>query len=73
MALKEFFKDYPQLKEACTEAAEAVETAYCDESKYMRAESVTQAHTNFLQALTTAKVLHILQNWKVQRSKMLFK
>ena len=35
----------------------------------MRAESVKQAHTNFLQALTIAEVLQIFQNWEVQRSK----
>ena len=35
----------------------------------MRAESMKQAHTNFLQALITAEVLHIFQDWEVQRSK----
>ena len=48
IALEEFFKDYPQLKEACTEAAERVETECCNKNKYMRAESVKQVHTNFL-------------------------
>ena len=34
----------------------------------MRAESLKQAHTNFLQALTTAEVLQIFQDWEIQRS-----
>jgi hypothetical protein len=69
MALEEFFKDNPQLKDVCLKATEEVEAACSEGNKCMKAESVKQANTTLLQALTTAEVVKTFQDWEAQRSK----
>ena len=64
MALEEFFKDNPLLK-----ATEGVEAACSKGSKHINAESVKQANTTLLEALTTADVIIVFQEWEKQRSK----
>ena len=60
MALEEFFKDNPQLKDVCLEATEGVEAA-CSEVKDMKAEPVKQANINFLEALATTELITAFQ------------
>jgi hypothetical protein len=69
MALLGFFTDNPQLKEVCLKATEGVEAACSDGSKHTKAESVKQANTPLLEALTTADVITVFQEWEKQRSK----
>ena len=68
MALEEF-NDNPQLKEVCLKATEEVEAACSDGSKRTKAASVKQANTTLLEALTTADVITVFQEWEKQRSK----
>ena len=48
MALEEFFKDNPQLKEVCLKATKGVEAACSEGSKHTKAESVKRANTTCL-------------------------
>ncbi len=67
MALEEFFKDNSQLKDVCLKATEGVEAA-CSEGKDTKAESMKQANSTLLEALTTAEVITAFQKWKEQKS-----
>ena len=69
MALEEFFTDNPQLKDACLEATDEVEAACSEGDKCTKAESVKEANTTLLQALTTAEVVKTFQDWETKRSK----
>jgi len=69
MALEEFFRDNPQLKEVCRKATEGVEDACSDGSTHAIAECVKRANTSLLEALTTADVITVFRNWEEQRSK----
>src|SRR6218665_1442647 len=69
MALEEFFKDNPKLKDVFLKATEGVEDAYSKGSKHTVAESVQQANAFLLEALTTADVITIFEKWENERSK----
>lgn len=69
MLLEEFFNDTPQLKQVCLMATEGVEAACSEGNKHTRSESVKQAHTTLLEALTAADVSTLFQKWGKQRSK----
>ena len=69
MLLEEFFNDNPQLKQVCLMATERVEAACLEGNKHTKSESVQQANTNLLEALTTAGVSTVFQEWGKQRSK----
>ena len=69
VALEEFFRDNPQLKEVCLKATEGVEAACSQGSKHTKVESVKEANTTLLEALTTADVITVFQEWEKQRSK----
>jgi len=68
MALEEFFRDNPQLKEVCLKATERVEAACSEGSKHKKAESVKQANTTLLEDLSTADVITVFQEWEKKRS-----
>jgi len=70
MALEEFFKDNPQLKEVCLKATEGVEAACSDGSKHTEAESVKKANTTLLEALTTADVVTVSKNGRNRDPRM---
>jgi len=70
MALEEFSKDNPQLKEVCLKATEGVEAACFQSSKHSKAESVKQANSTLLETLTTAAdLITVFQELEKQRSK----
>ena len=69
MALELFFEDNPQLKDVCLNATEEVEAACSESEKATRAESVKQANTNLLDALTNADVIKAFQEWEERKSK----
>ena len=66
IALEEFFKENPQLKDICWEATEQVEAACSEKNKSAKAES---ANNTLLEAFTTAEVVETFTEWEVQRSK----
>ena len=69
MALEEFFRDNPQLKDICWEATDRVEEACSEENKSTKAESMKQANITLLHALTTAEVMKAFKDWETQRYK----
>jgi len=69
MALEEFFGNNPQLKKVCLKATEGVEATCSQGSKHTKAESVKQANSTLLEALTTADVITVFQEWEKLRSK----
>jgi len=60
--------DNPQLKEVCLKATEGVETACSVGSKHTKVESVKQANTTLLEALSTADVITVFQELEKKRS-----
>jgi len=68
MALEEFFKDNPQLKDVCMKATEGVENACFERGKREVDGSVKQSNTILLEALATADVITVFQNWEKERS-----
>lgn len=69
MALEVFFLDNPHIKEVCLKATEGVEAAFSEGSKHTNAESVKQANTTLLHALTSADVITVFRDWEKKRSK----
>ena len=69
MALEEFFRDNPQLKDICWEATDRVEEACSEENKSIKAESMKQANITLLHVLTTAEMMKAFKDWETQRSK----
>ena len=55
LALDEFFKEYPQLKNACQETAEELDRACGEVDKSTKAASVKQASTRLETAICTAE------------------
>jgi hypothetical protein len=70
MALDEVFKDNPQLKEVYLEATEGVEAACSEVSKHTKVESVKQANTILLEALTIADVITVFKEWENRDPRM---
>ena len=68
-ALDEFFKEYPQLKNACQETAEELDHACGQVHKSTKAASVKQASTRLETAICTANVMEEFQTWKQRLSK----
>ena len=68
MALEEFFKDHPHLKVVCLMATGGVETACSEGNKHTKSESVKEANTILLEALTTNDVITLFQEWENKRS-----
>src|SRR6218665_837114 len=62
MALEEFFKDNPQLKDVCMKATEGVENACFERGKREVDGPVKQSNTILLEALATADVITVFQN-----------
>ena len=61
--------DNPQLKDACLEATEKVKAACSEEDKCKKAESVKEANTTLLQALTTAEIVKTFHDSETERWK----
>ena len=69
LALGEFFKEYPNLKDACLEPAEQLDHACGQVDKSTKAASAKKANTRFETAMCTANVMDEFQTWKQRRSK----
>ena len=67
MAMEEFFKNNPHLKDVCLEATVGIEDACSEVNKHTRAESVKCANTHLLQTLANNDVMNKFQDWEVQR------
>ena len=69
LALGEFFKEYPHLKDACLEPAEQLDHACGHVDKSTKAASVKKANTRLETAMCSANVMEEFQTWKQRRSK----
>jgi hypothetical protein len=69
MALDEFFKDNPQVKDACLEAATELDDACSEANNHTMTEAVKTAHTNLLQAMDNDDVEIKLRDWEAKKSK----
>ena len=69
MAIEEFFKDNPHLKEVCVVATDTVQTACGEHDKALKAESVQQASNCLLQVIINENLFERLQEWEASRSK----
>lgn len=69
MAIEEFFKDNPHLKEVCIVATDKVQTACREHDKALKAESVKKASNCLLQVIIDENLVERLQEWETSRSK----
>ena len=68
LAIEQFFKDNPDLKDVCLEATSEVEEACSEAIKSTKAESVKQANAHLLQKLTQENVTKRLHDWEEQKA-----
>ena len=69
LAIDQFLKDNPDLKDVCLEATAEVEEACSVANNNTRAESVKQAIVHLLQTLTQDNVMKRLHDWEEQKAK----
>ena len=69
LALCEFFKEYPQLKDVCLEPTEQLDHACGQVDKSTKAASAKKANIRLETAMCTANVMDEFQTWKQRRSK----
>jgi hypothetical protein len=68
LVFDEFFKEYPNLRDACISATDDIEEACSKSNQASRAESVMPAHSNLLQVLSNTDMLNLFQTWVTKRS-----
>ena len=69
LAIDQFLKDTPDLKDMCLETTAEIEEACSVANKNTKAESVKQANAHLLQALTHTNVMKRLHDWEEQKAK----
>ena len=69
LAIGQFLKGNPDLKDVCLEATAELEEACSVANKNTKAESVKQANAHLLQTLTQENVMKRLHDWEEQKAK----
>ena len=69
LAINQFLKDNPDLKDVCLEATAEIEEACSVANKNTKAESLKQAKAHLLQTLTQENVMKTLHDWEEQKAK----
>ena len=69
LAIDQFLKDNPDLKDVCLEATADIEEACSVANKNTKVEYVKQPNAHLLQTLTQENVMKRLPDWEKQKAK----